>query len=538
MRRSDGGVSLKSTHRRGSPGSVPSGGWGRVLVVAVLVALAAAGGCRDGGDEGFVVLLDTEPDGLDPRFITSDASAKLAGLVHAGLVSTDTESGEPELELAESIRRPTPTRYDITLREGLTFHDGHPLTSEDVRYTFMQLDSDLVGSPYAQRARIIDSFEVEDDRHFSIELKRPNAPFRSELSMGIVPKHRCAGRELCRKPTVGAGPFEFVSKEGNRRYTLEAFDGYFAGAPKIERLTFRVLDDLNTRLLAVLGNSTDLVQNAVPPTMLPVVRDAEGVTIQTDPSFKYTYVGFNLEAPILEHRKVRRAIAYAIDRRSIIDHKFRGNAQLASGLLAPDHWAYEGDVKTYPYRPDRARTLLDEAGYENPEGDAPRFQIEFKVSANKFRKSIAQLMAHQLGRVGIDVRVRSYEWGTFFNDIKSGNFQMTMLMWPSVIEPSLYTWIFHSKNIPSADNRSAGANRGAYENERLDELLDKGERVVDRDERREIYAKVQKILARDVPYVSLWHEDNVAILDERVEDYFITPNARFEALKQARFPKD
>jgi len=105
-----------------------------------------------------------------------------------------------------------------------------------------------------------------------------------------------------------------------------------------------------------------------------------------------------------------------------------------------------------------------------------------------------------------------------------------------VMDPSLYTWIFHSKNIPSAENRSAGANRGAYRNPEIDRLLEAGERETDRQQRKEIYSDVQKILARDLPYVSLWHEHNIAILRQGVEDYYMTPNARFEALKQTKPP--
>ncbi|MFW5967770.1 MAG: ABC transporter substrate-binding protein, partial [Persicimonas sp.] len=192
------------------------------------------------------------------------------------------------------------------------------------------------------------------------------------------------------------------------------------------------------------------------------------------------------------------------------------------------------DVERYDYDPQRARELLDEAGFPEPDDGGPRFEIEFKVSASSFRRSLAQLIGHQLERVGIEVTVRSYEWGTFYDDIQGRNFEMATMQWPSVLEPSLYTWIFHSKNIPSADNRSRGANRGAYENEELDELLDAGETETDRAKRKEIYGRVQQILARDLPYVSLWHEDNIVITAGEVEGYYATPNARFEGLTSAR----
>ncbi len=510
----------------------------RILLAIALLAVLTS--CSDKPNNGgFVVLLDSAPKGLDPRFATSDASAKLVGLLHAGLVSTDTRNGEWELELAESVEQTSPVVYEITLRDDITFHNGEPVTSADVEYTLMELGSDLVKSPYAGLARRIETFEVVDDRHISITLKKPHAPFITDLSIGIVPKSICAGHKECPGKPIGAGPFAFVEQDGSHKVVFTGYDGYFGGDPPIDRLVFKVVKDDNTRLLALLGKTAHLVQNAVAPLMLPVVKKEEELEIRAAPSFKYTYIGFNLEHDILNDVRVRRAIAYGIDRDAIIKYKFRGYARKSTGMLAPNHWAYNGDVPTYDYDPDRAMELLDEAGYPDPdgaEGPKPRFEIEFKVSASKFRKSMAELIAHQLARIGVKVTVRAYEWGTFFSDIKSRNFAMTTLQWPSVLEPSLYRWIFHSSNIPSAENRSAGANRGAYRNDRVDELLEAGNRETDRDKRKKIYGEIQRILAEELPYISLWHEDNIAITREGVEGYWVTPNARFEALKETEAP--
>lgn len=486
--------------------------------------------CQSGGDDGFVVVMDAKPDNLDPRFAISDASLDLLGLLHAGLLSYDTKDGQPELRLAESLEQTSPTTYEVTLRDDIFFHDGEPVTAEDVEYTYMELDSEQVQSPKAKMARRIDSFTVHDERNFTIELKKAYAPFKTNLSMGIVPKHICEGHAECPGEPVGAGPFTFESREGDHKFVLGANERYFGGTPKIDRLVFKVIEDANTRMLSLLGKRVDLVQNAVQPLMLPVVQDADHLELETGESFKYTYLAFNLDHPVLEHRKVRQALAYAIDRRAIIEHKFKGHATLSTGLLPPSHPMYEGDVRDYPYKPEKARQLLDEAGFPNPEGKEPRFRVDFKVSAQKFRKSIAQLIGHQLSRVGVDVRVRSYEWGTFFHDVKSGNFAMTSLQWVSV-RPSMYRWIFHSENIPSEEKRSAGGNRGAYRNERIDELLDRAEKTTEQSERKRIFSEIQKALARDLPYISLWHEHNMAILKRGVRGYYVTPNARFEGLK-------
>jgi peptide/nickel transport system substrate-binding protein len=509
------------------------------MLVVAAVAMVGSTGCRDRDRGGFVVVLDAEPRGLDPRFATSHASGQLIGLLHAGLVTVDTPEGEPELELAESIEQRSPTRYAVTLRDGITFHDGHPVTSEDVSYTLTELGSEEVNSPFAALSRRIESFEILDERRFVIELDKPHAPFRTDLSMGIVPAHLCAGRSECAGDPIGAGPFRFVSKEGNKHYVFAPFEGYHGGKPPIDRLVFNVIEDSNTRLLSLLGGNIDLSLNGVAPLMIPVVEDSERLRIERQDSFKYTYIAFNLEHEILDDVRVRRAIAHAIDRDAIIEYKLRGYATPATGMLSPSHWAYEEDVARYPYDPKRAAELLDEAGYvdpDGPEGPKPRFELEFKISSNKMRKSIALLVAQQLSRIGVELVVRSYEWGTFFDDVKSRNFAMTTLTWPSIQEPNMYHWIFHSSRIPTAENRSSGANRGAYRNERVDELLERGQVATDLERRRAIYSEVQQILARDLPYVSLWHEDNIAILKKGVRGFEITPNARLGSLAKTRPP--
>lgn len=496
----------------------------------ILLFLVAACQSQNLGEGAFVVLLDAAPKGLDPRFAMSDSSAKIVGLLHAGLVSTDTATGSPELELATSILTPTSTTYVVTLRGDAKFHDGTPVTSEDVEYTFMELGS--VKSPFAGMSRKIKAFTISDPQHFTIELNEPDAPFFTDLALGIVPKHLCAGREEC-TAHVGAGPFKFVAQDGDD-VLLAASDHYFGGKPKIGKLFFKTVKDDNTRMLALLGQTADLVQNAVSPLMLPVVRDDENLKVISAPSFKYTYIAFNMEHPILKDLRVRQAIAYGIHREPIIEYKFRGLARLSTGMLAPSHWAYNGDVERFDFDPERAKALLDEAGYPDPDGDGPlpRFELEFKVSANKFRVSVVELIANQLADIGIAIKVRASEWGTFYGDIKSRNFALTTMQWPSVLEPSLYRWVFHSENIPTSENRAAGANRGAYRNAEVDRLLDAGNRETDREKRRQLYGKVQAILADDLPYVSLWHEDNIAVLRSGTQGYFVTPNARFEALKQ------
>lgn len=485
--------------------------------------------------EGLTVLLDGAPKGLDPRFATSDFSVKLSRLLFSSLVTIDNDNGEPELDLAQSLEHPDPLTYTFTLRQA-TWHDGQPVTSEDVRFTLMELGRESIASPYAGLSRRIARFQIHDARRFTLTLTEPHAPFLGNLTLGIVPAHAANEQGLLDEARlIGSGPYRLGRRQGDRWISLEPFPDYYGGEPTSGRLVFRTIPDDNTRLLTMMSGSGHMVQNATAPLLLPVLKDDPDLVVETAPSFKYTYLAFNMEHPVLKDRRVRQAIALGIDREEIIEHKFRGSATLATGMLSPRHWAYHDEVPTWGHDPARARALLDEAGYPDPDGDGPqmRFWVTYKTTTNKFRRAIAELLALQLARVGIGVKVQAFEWGTFFGDIKSRNFEICSLQWPSVTEPDLYAWIFHSRAIPTAENRAAGANRGAYRNPALDALLDQGRAEPDREQRRALYAQVQEILAWDLPYVSLWHEDNLLVRQRRLQGYQMVPNARLRHLTQA-----
>ncbi|MEO1267208.1 MAG: ABC transporter substrate-binding protein, partial [Myxococcota bacterium] len=374
-----------------------------------------------------------------------------------------------------------------------------------------------------------------------IHLTAPHAPFLHDLAIGIVPKHCMTDQGLFPEGVlIGSGPFRFERRKGDAWVSLVAFEDHHNGPPSLNRVVFRTIRDDNARLLAMMGGSGQLLQNAVAPLLLPALQGDTNLVIESSPSFKYTYLGFNVTHPILSDVRVRQAIALGIDRDAIIDHKFSGLARPATGLLAPSHWAYTADVATWSHDPARARKLLDQAGYpdpDGPDGPQPRFEIVYKTTTNQFRRSIAQLIASQLADIGIAVKVQAYEWGTFFGDVKSGNFDLCSLQWPSVIEPDLYSWIFHSRSIPTADNRSSGANRGGYRNPTLDRLLDQARTEMDREARARLYHRVQAIVAEELPYISLWHEDNIVVRQHTVQHYQPVPNARFSGLTTTQWAR-
>ena len=480
------------------------------------------------------VLWEAAPGDVDPRFALSAYSGKISRLVFSRLVSIDNEASEPRLDLAVSLERPDPTTYVFTLSPDATFHDGRPVTARDVVWTYESTLDPAVGSPFAGMFEAIGSVEARDPMTVVFRLREPFAPLLANLELGIVPEHLTRKTGRFAGPPVGSGPFRWASRDGDSSVTLEAHAGWHGDGPHVRRVAFRTLGDENSRVLALMGGSGDVLQNGVSPMLLPALRERPGLRVLTGPSVACSYLGFHLEDPALRDVRVRRAIAHAIDRQAIIDAKYRGGARLATGLLAPGHWAHEGDVASYAYSPARARALLDEAGFVDPPGPTPRLRLTYKTTTNRFRRAIAFVIAHHLRQVGIEVEVLAYEWGTFFHDVRSGNFQLYSLQWPVVVEPDLYHWIFHSSSIPTPDNRGKGANRGRYRSPRADALLLAGRREMDRARRRAIYGELQRLLATDLPYVPLWHDDNIALLSDRLSGWRVLPNARFAALSDVQ----
>jgi peptide/nickel transport system substrate-binding protein len=290
--------------------------------------------------------------------------------------------------------------------------------------------------------------------------------------------------------------------------------------------------DAAARLLMVVGGSADLIQNAIRPDLVAAIRDRPRVRVQTSPGAILTYLMMNNDDPVLGRREVRQAIAFAIDRPAIIRAKFGGLAVLATGLLAPMNWAYIGDVPRYDHDLARARQLLDDAGLRDPDGDGPlpRLHLVYKTSADTFRVAIARTIAAQLSEVGIAVEVRSFEFATFFADIKKGAYQIASMQTTDITDPDFYFMYFHSSWIPTPANPD-GFNRWRYRNAQVDRLTTSGREEIDQDRRKQLYAEVQRQVATDVPVVPLWHEDNIVLTNASVQGYTITPNARLIGLR-------
>ena len=495
--------------------------------LSILLVLAGSAGCMKKNERPpghLAVALEVEPRTLDPRHYTDASSTKVGGLIFEGLVKNKGLVILPAL--AEKWEAASPTRYVFHLRQGLHFHDGRPLTSGDVKATFDYVMDPANKSPRMSAYSGVESILVPDDRTVIFNLKSPSAPFMSDLTLGIVPAG--AGGELAEAP-MGSGPFRYESRTTGEIH-LAANERYHEGAPNIKKLLFRIIPDETVRVLELEQGGVDLIMNPITPDLLPRFEKNKKLQVITSQGTNYSYLGFNMGDRLTGDVKVRRAIAFAIDRTAVIHHIMKGLAREADSMFTADSPYHAPDLPFYTHDPAKAMALLDEAGYKDPDGDGPglRFTLQFSTSQNETRKRLAEIYQWQLSKVGVGLDIRSYEWGTFYGHILKGNFQVYSLTWVGIADPDIMHYVFHSSMAPPG-----GANRGRYQNEEVDRLTEQG-KVTFGQPRVEIYRKVQRILADEAPYISLWHSVNVAVALTRLKDFSLAPDEALDSLKTAR----
>src|SRR5512139_147715 len=504
------------------------GNSGRVMIPILLAAALTACSQKLPIDERrLVIALPGTPVSLDPRVATDAYGEQILQMTHASLVRRDA-AGNAAPDLAGKWETPDPLTYRFRLRPGLRFHDGRPLTSVDVRYTFEWILDPANRSPHRGLYRHVASIGTPDDRTVVFRLAEPFAPFLSTVVRGIVPAGSHAAGYA---PPVGAGPYRIDSVSPDGEAVLSAFDGYHGGTPAIRSVTVKFVPDSNVRFLELSSGSVNFALNGVDPDLLPALSKTGRIVVEEAPGGNVTYLGFNLRDRALSDARVRRAIAAAVDREAIVRAIWKGRADLAESILPPGSWAAEAGIPPVRFDPARARRLLEESGYPDPDGDGPlpRLRLTYKTSQNELRRRVAAAIQEQLRQVGIAVSVQSLEWGTFFSDVRKGNFQLYSLTWVGIADPDIYHHAFHSESVPPD-----GANRGGYSDPEVDRLTSAARRETSPERRREMYRRVQGILARDLPVFPLWAGRNVLVRDRRLADFAITPDESYSSVAAMR----
>ena len=494
-----------------------SGGGRRARAAALAAALAALAACQAPPREAIRLAVAGGVATLDPRFATDAVSSRVCRLLYARLAETG-EDGRPRPALAE-WERLDPLTWRFRLREGpgRRFHDGTPLTARDVAATYRSVLDPATASPHRGGLAFVAAVEALDARTVELRLRRPEPLLPAYLGLGILPAAAAADRRPVRRP-VGSGPFRFVRRVGEEGVRLERVRD---GQP-FEILRVR---DPTVRALKLVRGEVDLLQNDLPPELVRWLAARPGLRVLRAPGTTYAYIGFNLADPLAGDLRLRRAVAAAIDRAAIARHLFGGAARPAAGLFPPGHWLGLPRAAGPRHDPARARRLA--AALARERGAPPR--LEYKTSSDPFRVRVATVIADQLRRAGIDVVVRSLDWGTFYGDVKAGRFQMYTLAWVGLSTPDIFRYAFHSGSVPPR-----GANRGRYRDPLADRLIEAAEAETDPAARARLYRRLQRRLLETLPYVPLWHEDHVAVVRAGLAGYRLRPDGAYDGLAAVR----
>ena len=503
--------------------------------IALLLLLAACGGGKPESAEKGTAVPDVPAHGdaiVEGSIgdvsgfltaVTSDASShEAAGYVFNGLVRYDKDL-KLEEELAESWEvSPDGKRITFHLRKGVKWHDGAPFTSDDVMFTYRRMIDPRTPTAYGEDFKQVKRAAAPDPHTFVVEYARPFAPALASWGMHILPKHLLEkypdiSKSPLNKKPVGTGPYRFVEWKTGEKVVFDASPDYFEGKPYIARVITRVIPDQATMFLELKSGGVDIM-TLTPPQY---VRQTE--TAEFRESFNrykytasgYTYLGFRLSHPFFKDKRVRQAIAYAADKKALIDGVLLGLGQEATGPYKPGTWAFNPGVKKYPHDPLLAKALLAEAGWKEKDGmlvkDGQPFEFTVLTNAgNDARAKTAAILQQNLAEVGIRMKIRTVEWAAFINEfIDKRKFDAVILGWNITPDPDQFD-IWHSSKTGPKELNHVG-----FANPEVDRLLDEGRSTFDLEKRKKAYFRIQEILAEEQPYVFLYVPEALPVVHNR-----------------------
>ncbi|MCX5749518.1 MAG: peptide-binding protein [Candidatus Saganbacteria bacterium] len=462
---------------------------------------------------------------LNPVLSSDSSSSAVEGPIYSGLTKVN-----ERLEIIPDLARKWTVSKDgrvyiFYLRDDVLWHDGKKFTAQDVKFTFNSILDPKVNS-VRRGDYMIDGkpikFNVAGPYIMQAILPKPFAPFLASMGMGILPGHILRGKDInsasFNQHPVGTGPFIFKEWVSGDHVTLVRNEKYYGGSPLLSSVLFKIIPDENSRLIALEAGEVD--ESDIPPKDYSRIKKMPGVNVFEYDSLTYTYLGLNLTNPLFKDKKVRQALAYATDKSQLADLIFRGLAAPAYSPSAPVSWVYENNVNKYRYDLKKAERLLNEAGWKYADDGKRRMKngklLEFTIlvnQGNKEREKAAVVLQWQYKKIGVKVDIRVMEWSALLKIINSPkdpkNFDSVIIGWSLGIDPDSYS-IWHSSQYPS------GLNFIKYNNKEVDRLLELGRVTVAKEKRKEIYQKLQRIIADDQPYIFLWYPKSVVAVSNRV----------------------
>jgi ABC-type transport system substrate-binding protein len=404
------------------------------------------------------------------------------------------------------------------LRTNVRWHDGAPFTSRDAAFTYRAIMDDATASPRKPDFDLVLRVETPDPHTFTVIYRKPYSPALESWMISLLPAHILEDKppswwaaNFNRHP-VGTGPFRFDEWKTNEYIRVVRNPDFFlAPGPWLDAIVYRAMPDQLTLRLAFETRQIDFW--GAEPWTVHTFQDDPRFDVFTAPSSSYTYIGWNLDRPLFQDPKVRRALAHAVDIPSMVRHILYGNGIQSTGIFTPQMWFFDPSIEPYRHDLEKARSLLAEAGWRpGPDGilekDGTRFSFTLITNnGNEVRRDIATLAQDGLRRLGIEVRVELYEWAVFLkNHINKGDFDAMVLGWSLGHGYDQYQ-IWHSSQTNPEQLNIVG-----YRNPEADHLLEEIRQEYNRDDIIAMAGQLQRIIYRDQPYLFLYVPEGTSVM--------------------------
>jgi peptide/nickel transport system substrate-binding protein len=481
------------------------------------LALPAAAMAQDGGGGTLVAATAAEPDQLDPHITTAYTSFQVLENVFDTLVEPD-DSLVMVPALAESWEiSDDGLTYTFDLRDGVTWHDGSPLTASDVVYSYGRWSTNN-GWRFAEGTEVT----APDDDTVVFMLPAPAPNFLANLGaykgLAIVQEANVESGDIQTAP-VGTGPFKVAAWNTGDSVELVRNEDYWGGAPALDGVTYRFIPDPTVALTSLQAGEVDWTSN-LPVQQVSSLKGSTDIVVESVPSNDYFYFAANETREPFSDARVRQALAWAIDRDAIVQAAWFGNA-VANQTAIPATSAWYYDYAPYSRDLDQAAALLEEAGVED-------LQIDLMVvSSETAAVTAAQVIAANLAEIGVTVNIRQLDSGTWLAEQGAGNFDIFMWAWVGNLDPNDFYYSQH--------HSSGGLNFQGYSNPETDSLLDQAASETDTDARKALYDQAAKLIVDDASYVYLANPDISQGYSPKVQGYTVRGDAaiRFDGVSLA-----
>ena len=497
------------------------------LLLATSTMIAATPGIAD--DLELVVA-----SGFGPTSNTPDPRARQNGWLanRAGVSETLIGLGYDmtmQPRLAVAYENLSPTEWKITLRDGVLFHDGTPLTAAAVKDSFakLEIEGHPAHNPRLSKTLGLASIDVVDDTTLIFTTKEANSAFLWSLTEPSAAVMKDGTEDL---PLIGTGPFVFEMAEADKTYVSRAFADYWGGAPKLDRLVIDAIPDASVAALALQAGDVDLVTHYPEPEFAKLLETGDAQTFSA-PTTRLFFMQARVNGGPLAEPALREAISLGLDRDTIVAAALAGvGGDAAQAIFPANMESWVNSDLSLPYDPAEAQAILDAAGIVDGDGNGIRElngeDVVLKIRSYEGRPALRptlEISQVMLGQIGLGAEIAMGEWGANNDALKAGEIDLHLQAWGTSPQGD-------PDYFPSTLVASAGSyNVGGYENAELDALLEQGRALFDTADRQPIYAEIQAILNRDLPLIPLFHKTQVSVGNGKVEGYRIHPAETYMA---------